>query len=97
MGKRVKDQPSKIRRITVLRQLREKAGLTREQLIARLDNRIALRTLQDWENLGREPAMTRQDWIDFCEAINVRWDELPKSLSDLANENEASKLVVGKV
>ncbi len=65
----------------MLRQLRERAGLTREQLISRLGNRVALRTLQDWENLGKEPAMTRQDWLDFCEAVGVRWDDLPKNLS----------------
>jgi len=81
----------------VLRQLREKAGLTREQLVARLGNRIALRTLQDWENLGREPAMTRQDWLDFCEAINVRWEDLPKSLSDLVGDNETPELIASKV
>jgi transcriptional regulator with XRE-family HTH domain len=97
MGKRAKDQPSEFRRITVLRQLREKAGLTREQLVARLGNRIALRTLQDWENLGREPAMTRQDWLDFCEAINVRWEDLPKSLSDLVGDNETPELIASKV
>lgn len=65
----------------MLRQLRERAGLTREQLVSRLDNRVALRTLQDWENLGKEPAMTRQDWLDFCRAVNVRWEDLPASLS----------------
>lgn len=81
----------------MLRQLREKAGLTREQLVARLGNRIALRTLQDWENLGREPAMTRQDWLDFCEAINVRWEDLPKSLSDLVGDNETPELIASKV
>ena len=80
----------------MLRQLREKAGLTREQLVSRLGNRIALRTLQDWENLGREPAMTRQDWLDFCEAVGVPWEDLPKSLSDLVNENGAPELLVSK-
>lgn len=67
----------------MLRQLREKAGLTREQLIARLNNRIALRTLQDWETKGREPAMTREDWLNFCDAIGVKWEDLPRSLSAL--------------
>jgi len=81
----------------VLRQLREKAGLTREQLVSRLGNRIALRTLQDWENLGREPAMTRQDWLDFCDAVNVPWENLPKSLSDLVNENETPELAISKL
>lgn len=72
----------------MLRQLREKAGLTREQLISRLGNRVALRTLQDWENLGKEPAMTRQDWLDFCEAVGVPWEDLPKNLSATAEDTE---------
>lgn len=74
------------RKITVLRKLRERAGLSREQLVSRLDNRIALRTLQRWENLGKEPAMTRADWLDLCEALQVSWYELPRSLSDFIEE-----------
>ncbi|MCC3405060.1 MAG: helix-turn-helix transcriptional regulator [Microcoleus sp. PH2017_10_PVI_O_A] len=80
MTEKEKSKPSP-RKVTVLRQLRERAGLSREQLVARLDNRISLRTLQRWENLGNEPAMTRKDWLDLCEALNVRWDDLPVSLS----------------
>lgn len=87
MAKRSASQPLKSRKITVLRQLRERAGLTREQLASRLNNRIAVRTLQDWENLGKEPAMTRQDWLDFCRAVNVRWEDLPASLSDSVEES----------
>lgn len=67
----------------MLRQLREKAGLSREQLITRLNNRISLRTLQVWETEAKEPAMTREDWLNFCEAIGVKWEELPRSLSDV--------------
>jgi transcriptional regulator with XRE-family HTH domain len=91
MAKSVKRQPSTFREITVLRELRERAGLTREQLVTRLHNRIALRTLQDWENLGREPSMTRQDWLNFCEAINVRWEDLPESLSVLVEKKIEDK------
>lgn len=75
-------------KITVLRQLREKAGLTREQLVSRLDNRISLRTLQRWEVSGREPAMTREDWLDLCEAFNVRWEELPRTLFGFVEEGQ---------
>lgn len=70
----------------MLRQLRENAGLSREQLVARLNNRVALRTLQRWETSGREPAMTREDWLDLCEALNVRWEELPRSLSGFVED-----------
>ena len=72
----------------MLRYLREKAGLSREQLVARLDNRIAVRTLQRWETLGKEPALTRGDWIDLCNALNVNWEELPRDLSDFIEETE---------
>ena len=89
----VKNQHSRTRTITVLRQLREKAGLTREQLVSRLQNRISLRTLQDWENLHKEPSMTRQDWVDFCHAINVSWDQLPLSLCELVVEDLADEPV----
>jgi len=71
------------RKITVLRLLREKAGLSREQLITRLNNHISLRTLQIWETQAKEPAMTREDWMNFCEAVGVKWEELPKSLSEI--------------
>ena len=67
----------------MLRHLREKAGPSREQLIARLKNRIFLRTLQAWETETKEPAMTREDWLNFCDAIGVKWEELPRSLSDV--------------
>ena len=88
MAERAKNQPLEFRKITVLRYLREKAGLSREQLVARLDNRIAVRTLQRWETLGKEPALTRGDWIDLCNALNVHWEELPRDLSDFVEETE---------
>lgn len=81
----------------MLRQLRERAGLTREQLAARLDNRVAVRTLQDWENAAREPAMTRKDWLDFCEAVGVKWEDLPENLSTPALESGLPKLVSNNV
>lgn len=89
MAKRSASQPPKTGEKTVLRHLRERAGLTREQLVSRLNNRVALRTLQDWENLGKEPAMTRQDWLNFCDAVGVKWEDLPESLSAPAFEYES--------
>lgn len=66
---------------SVLRQLRERAGLTREELITRLGNRVSLATLARWETKPSEPSMTRQEWADFCEAIGIRFEDLPKNLS----------------
>jgi len=97
MAKRSTSQPPESGKITVLRQLRERAGLTREQLISRLGNRVALRTLQDWENLGKEPSMTRQDWLDFCEAVGVPWENLPKNLSVTVQDVELSELTPSHV
>lgn len=98
MAKRSTSQPpASEKKITVLRQLREKAGLTREQLAARLDNRVSVRTLQDWENLAREPAMTRRDWLDFCAAVGVKWEDLPENLSAPALEVGLSELASSNV
>ncbi|NJL22021.1 MAG: helix-turn-helix transcriptional regulator [Leptolyngbyaceae cyanobacterium SM1_3_5] len=62
-----------------LRQLREAANLTQEQLSVRLS--ISTSTLRRWENGDVEPAMTRQQWQEFCEAIGVAFDELPELLN----------------
>jgi transcriptional regulator with XRE-family HTH domain len=93
MAEKEKSKPSP-RKITVLRQLRERAGLSREQLVARLDNRISLRTLQRWENLGNEPAMTRIDWLNLCEALNVQWEDLPVSLSGFVEAEQSDLIAV---
>lgn len=85
MTEQPKDQASEKRGVTVLRHLREQAGLTREQLVTRLNNRISVRTLSRWENEGLEPSMTRQDWIDFCEAVGVPFEQLPRQLSVLVS------------
>jgi hypothetical protein len=62
-----------------------------------LGNRVALRTLQDWENLGKEPAMTRRDWLDFCEAVGVSWEDLPKNLSATVEGTELLALTSSRV
>lgn len=72
----------------MLRQLRENAGLTREQLVARLNNRVSLKTLQRWEITGKEPAMTREDWLDLCEALSIRWEDLPRNLAGFVEEEQ---------
>lgn len=65
----------------MLRQLRERAGLTREELVTRLGNRVSLATLARWETKPSEPSMTRQEWADFCEAIGIPFEDLPKNLA----------------
>ncbi|NEQ23949.1 MAG: helix-turn-helix transcriptional regulator [Microcoleus sp. SIO2G3] len=62
-----------------LRRLREQADLTQEQLSVRLD--VSTSTLRRWENGGVEPAMTREQWEIFCEAVGVPFEKLPKKLN----------------
>ncbi|MGL4502236.1 MAG: helix-turn-helix domain-containing protein [Planktothrix sp.] len=70
-----------VKKTTLSRQLREKAGLTREQLVAIVGD-IAVSTLARWENNGVEPSMTRQQWHNYCRAIGVKFEDLPMILSE---------------
>ena len=92
MPKRENKQPpnEEKERKPMLRVLRENAGLTREQLVTRLGNRISISTLIRWENTPMEPTMSRRDWYDFCSAVGVPFDELPLDLAkpaDLVDRN----------
>lgn len=62
-----------------LRDLREAANLTQEQLSVRLG--VSTSTLRRWENGTVEPAMTREQWAEFCQAVGVPFDQLPKRLN----------------
>lgn len=62
-----------------LRDLREQANLTQEQLSVRL--KVSTSTLRRWENGDVEPAMTREQWQEFCQAIGVSFDSLPEKLN----------------
>lgn len=70
-----------VKKTTLSRQLREKAGLTREQLAALIGD-IAVSTLARWENNGVEPSMTRQQWHNYCRAVGVKFEDLPMVLSE---------------
>jgi hypothetical protein len=37
--------------------------------------------------------MTRRDWLDFCEAVGVRWEDLPESLSAVVEVGNLTELV----
>ena len=64
---------------SVLKALRENAGLSQEQLAVYLG--IAVSTLRRWENEGMEPSMTRHQWQLFCQSVGVSFDALPQSLA----------------
>lgn len=81
-----KNQPTSPNNKTVLRHLREKAGLTREELVARMQNKVSVTTVSRWENRPQEPSMTREEWSLFCDAIGIPFNKLPKQLSDWVDE-----------
>lgn len=62
-----------------LRELREQANLTQEQLSVSLG--VSTSTLRRWENGDVEPAMTREQWEVFCELVGVSFQELPRKLN----------------
>ncbi|BAY59534.1 hypothetical protein NIES2135_64110 (plasmid) [Leptolyngbya boryana NIES-2135] len=59
---------------TWIKQLREEANLTQEQLAVRLN--IASSTLRTWEQGKVQPSMTIEQWEAFSEAVNVPLNEL---------------------
>ncbi|NJN13719.1 MAG: helix-turn-helix transcriptional regulator [Richelia sp. RM2_1_2] len=65
-------------RPSALKELREAAGLTQEQVAYHLKK--AASTIRRWEK-GDEPSMTRREWLEFCKIINKEFDELPELLS----------------
>lgn len=85
MPRKVKKQELKEDQVTMLRKMRENAGLTREQLVGRMDNIISVRTLSRWENEGVEPALSRRGWYLLCRALKVPFEDLPMELSTLVS------------
>lgn len=79
-----KNQPTPQK--TVFRQLRESAGLTREELVARMQNKVSVATVSRWENKSQEPSMTREEWTLFCDAIGIPFAKLPRRLSGWVEE-----------
>ncbi len=68
---------SQINLTTMLRFLRERVGLTREQLISRMENTISLSTLIRWERGDSEPSMSLEQWHLFSNAVGVPLGKLP--------------------
>lgn len=62
-----------------LKELREAANLTQEQLAVQLG--VSTSTLRRWENGDVEPAMTREQWETFCSAVGIPFEKLPKKLN----------------
>lgn len=62
-----------------LRDLRERVQFTQEQLAVRL--KVSTSTLRRWENGDVEPALTREQWQEFCDAVGVSFADLPPKLN----------------
>lgn len=62
-----------------LRELREQVQITQEQLAVRL--KVSTSTLRRWENGNVEPALTREQWQEFCDAVGVSFVDLPPKLN----------------
>ncbi|MBE9213729.1 helix-turn-helix domain-containing protein [Plectonema cf. radiosum LEGE 06105] len=70
---------------SALKQLREDAGLTQEQVAYRLKKAVS--TIRRWEK-GDEPSLTRREWSELCLLIGKKFDELPEVMSTPLVENE---------
>jgi transcriptional regulator with XRE-family HTH domain len=64
---------------SVLRKLREKTGLSQEQMAVQLG--VSASIWRRWENTGIEPSMTKKQWKEFCSRVEVPFDQLPDYLS----------------
>ena len=60
------------------RQARLKSELSQENLARRLD--MAVSTVRRWEKDSCEPTMTVSQMRAFCNAVNIKFEKLPKSL-----------------
>ena len=61
-----------------LRELREAAGLTQEQLAFHMNKSSS--TIRRWEK-GEEPTLTHGEWVTLCKLLNKGFNELPEHLS----------------
>jgi len=76
---------------SIIKQLREEAGLTQAQLSVAIG--VATTTISRWEQAGEkgtEPAMTAFEWIRFCRAVGIQWNDIPKYFIYPDNFNIAS-------
>lgn len=69
----------------MLRELREKSGLTREQLAVALN--LSTSTLRRWEVEGKTPALTIDEWLALCKSLHLRFTELPAYFSTFVTQN----------
>lgn len=71
----------------MIKELRERAGLTQEQLAVKLN--ISSATLRRWEKEGIAPAMTVNEWLILCTAVGIRFSELPSYFGDFSSMSVA--------
>lgn len=80
MPKRTKSKQTNPKEdISPLKQLREEADITQQELATRMG--VALSTVQRWDQGVTEPALTIAEWRKFCRIIKKNFDDLPDKLS----------------
>ncbi|MBK1987276.1 helix-turn-helix transcriptional regulator [Sphaerospermopsis aphanizomenoides BCCUSP55] len=75
----MKQENQESNRGSPLKDLREAAGLSQEQLARQLD--VSLSTVRRWEKGKVEPSLTREKWVKFCSLLKVSFESLPLMLS----------------
>jgi len=67
----------KMRNRSPVKELREASGLSQARLAVKIG--IAPSTLNRWEKMdtGIEPAMTAKEWMRFCHAVGIPWNDVP--------------------
>ena len=59
----------------MMKELREKNELSREQVAASLG--VSISTIVRWENNGIAPALTADEWAILCGLFKIGWTEVP--------------------
>lgn len=83
--------------ICMLRFLRERVGLSREELSVQMDHRFSLSTWSRWETVPKEPIMTRRDWEDFCKIVKVPVEHLPLDLAEMGTKETLAERLRSRV
>lgn len=68
---------NRMRNKSPIKELREASGLSQAQLAVKIG--VAPSTLNRWEKVdtGVEPAMTAKEWMRFCHAVGISWNDVP--------------------
>ena len=69
--------------------LRKNASLTQERLASAIG--MAVSTIRRWEQGKCEPTMQVRQMKAFCEAVQVKFEELPQSLTEFGQKTTSEQ------